>query len=70
MSKNSNTTNVKYTKYNNTVKMDIHSSQVLPKYLYYVFDYLKIPKNATIVFTDKTVKGGVQHVLDNNQNKF
>ena len=47
----------------NTVHLPIKSTEVYPKYLYYVFEYLKIPHNAKLKFTDKTIKGGIEEWL-------
>jgi hypothetical protein len=43
----------------NKVKINANSTQFIPGYVKYLFEYLKIPQNATIQFKDKTIKGGV-----------
>ena len=45
------------------VKIDANSTDFYPQYLKYLFEYLKIPQNATIVFNDKTIIGGIQKWL-------
>ena len=47
----------------NTVHIKAQSSDFIPQYLKYLFEYLKIPQNATIVFTDKTIIGGIEKWL-------
>lgn len=42
------------------VKIDANSTDFYPQYLKYLFEYLKIPQNATIVFKDKTIVGGIK----------
>lgn len=42
------------------VKIDANSTEFYPQYLKYLFEYLKIPQNATIVFKDRTIKGGIE----------
>ena len=48
----------------NKVKIKAKSTEFYPQYLYYLFIYLKIPLNATIVFTDKTIVGGITALLN------
>lgn len=47
----------------NTVRIDANSTEFYPKYLKYLFEYLKIPQDAKIVFKDKTIKGGIKEWL-------
>lgn len=42
------------------VKIDANSTDFYPLYVKYLFEYLKIPQTATIVFNDRTIKGGVE----------
>lgn len=56
-------TTAKYSPSTNRVTLKIKSTEVLPQYLKYLFEYLKIPQNATLVFNDKTIKGGVEEWL-------
>lgn len=44
----------------NKVKINANSTDFYPQYLKYLFEYLKIPQNATIVFKDKTIVGGIK----------
>ncbi len=53
----------------NKVKIDANSTEFYPQYLKYLFEYLKIPQNATIVFKDITVIGGVTKWLENKKEK-
>ena len=50
----------------NKVKIDANSTAFYPQYLKYLFEYLKIPQNATIIFKDKTIIGGINEWLKNN----
>ena len=50
----------------NKVKIDANSTEFYPQYLKYLFEYLKIPQNATIIFKDKTIIGGINEWLKNN----
>jgi len=52
--------NAKYYPSVNKVKINAESTEFYPQYLHYLLIYLKIPTNATIVFTDKTIEGGVE----------
>lgn len=45
------------------VKIDANSTEFYPEYLKYLFEYLRIPATATIVFKDITIKGGIQQWL-------
>lgn len=47
----------------NTIKIKAKSSEFYPLYLKYLFNYLNIPLNAKIVFTDKTITGGIEEWL-------
>ena len=55
----------KYSPSSNTVRIKALSKDFYPQYLEYLFEYLKIPKNATIVFKDKTIEGGIKQWLKN-----
>ena len=44
----------------NIVKINVSSSEVYPIYLKYVFEYLKIPADADIIFKDRRIVGGVR----------
>lgn len=57
------TCEAKYYPSANTVKIKAKSAEFIPEYLKYLFEYLKIPQNAKIVFLDKTIKGGIQEWL-------
>ena len=57
------TCNAKYYPSVNTVKIKAKSAEFIPEYLKYLFEYLKIPQNAKIVFLDKTIKGGIKEWL-------
>lgn len=54
---------VRYNKSNNTVRIKAESTKFIPDYVNYLFQYLKIPNNAKIIFTDRTIKGGVKEWL-------
>lgn len=58
-----NNTTAKYSPSTNRVTIKAKSTDFYPKYLMYLFEYLRIPKNATIVFTDRTIKGGIEQWL-------
>lgn len=47
----------------NKVKINANSTDFYPQYLKYLFEYLKIPQDATIVFLDKTIKKGIKEWL-------
>lgn len=49
----------KYSPTTNTVHINANSTDFYPRYAMYLFEYLKIPKNATIVFKDRTIKEGI-----------
>ena len=55
-----NTLPAQYYHKSNTIKINANSTDFYPQYLKYVFEYLKIPQNAKIVFNDKTITGGIQ----------
>ena len=57
------TTTAKYNKNTNTVRIRAASTEFVPGYVKYLFQYLKIPINAKIIFTDRTIKGGVEEWL-------
>ena len=58
-------TTAQYYKKTNKIKINANSTDFYPQYLKYLFEYLKVPQNATIVFNDKTIKGGVKKWLEN-----
>ena len=53
----------KYSPTTNRVRIHANSTEFYPKYLKYLFEYLKIPQNATIVFNDKKIKGGIEELI-------
>ena len=57
--KKHNKVNIKYYPSANRVHIGTVSKNIYPGYAKYLFEYLGIPQNATIVFTDRTIKGGV-----------
>ena len=61
-----NKTTVQFYPKVNKVKIDADSTAFYPQYLKYLFEYLKIPQNATIIFKDKTIIGGINEWLKNN----
>jgi hypothetical protein len=61
-----NKTTVQFYPKVNKVKIDANSTAFYPQYLKYLFEYLKIPQNATIIFKDKTIIGGINEWLKNN----
>ena len=54
---------VKYYPVKNKVRINAKSLDFYPGYVKYLFEYLKIPQNATIVFKDRTIVGGVEKWL-------
>lgn len=56
-------TTAKYSPSTNRVTIKAKSTDFYPNYLKYLFEYLRIPKNATIVFQDKTIIGGIEKWL-------
>jgi len=52
----------------NTIKIKAKSTDFYPQYLKYLFTYLNVPLNAKIIFTDKTIPGGIEEWL--NQQKL
>lgn len=54
---------VKFYPKKNKVKIKIDSTEIYPKYAKYLFEYLKIPHNATIIFNDRTIEGGIEEWL-------
>ena len=56
----------KYYPTTNTVRIKANSTEFYPQYLKYLFSYLNIPLNATIIFLDKTIKGGIEQWLKQN----
>lgn len=61
------TVSVKYFPTSNTVRIKANSTDFYPMYLKYVFEYLKIPQNATIHFKDKVIEGGIKQWLNQEQ---
>ena len=55
--------NAKYSPTTNTITIKAKSTDFYPEYLKYVFVYLKIPQNAKIVFTDRTIPKGITQWL-------
>lgn len=47
----------------NSVHINANSTEYYPMYLKYIFESLKIPENAKIVFKDKTIEGGIKQWL-------
>lgn len=47
----------------NRVRINAKSKEVYKTYLQYKFEILKIPSNATIIFKDKTIQGGIEQWL-------
>lgn len=60
--------NAKYSPSTNRVKINANSTEFYPMYLKYLFEYLKIPANATIIFKDKVIKGGINAWLEQTKN--
>lgn len=56
--------NVQYYPKVKKVKIDANSTDFYPQYLKYLFEYLKIPQNATIIFKDKKIIGGIEKWLE------
>lgn len=54
---------VKYFPKSKSIHIPAESTKFYPLYLKYLFEYLRIPQNATIHFTDKTIIGGVETLL-------
>lgn len=61
--------NLKYFPSSKKVRIYTHSDSLYPRYLKYLLEYLKIPSGTTIVFNNKTIEGGIDQWLKNNQNK-
>lgn len=61
--------NAKYSPSTNRITISANSTEFYPMYLKYLFEYLKVPANATIVFNDTTIKGGINAWLANNNDK-
>lgn len=40
----------------NEIKFPVDSTKILPAFLHYVLQYNNLPQNATLIFTDQTVK--------------
>ena len=55
--KQHNKITAKYSPTTNTVRIKAKSNEITQTYLTYIFEHLKIPHNAKIVFLDKTIKG-------------
>lgn len=60
-------TTAQYSPSKNKVKIKAKSTDFYPEYVKYLFEYLRIPQNATIVFEDKTIKGGVIKWLEDQK---
>lgn len=60
---------ISYNKQRKTIRIKAESREFYPQYLKYLLEYLKLPLNATIIFTDKTIKGGIERWLTENKNK-
>ena len=54
-----NKTTATYFPKSNRVRIKAKSTEFYPQYLKYLFEYLKIPTKATIIFNDKTIEGGL-----------
>ena len=54
---------VRYFPSANTIRIATKSTNILPLYAKYLFQYLKLPSNATIRFNDRTIKGGIDEWL-------
>jgi hypothetical protein len=64
-----NNCNIQYYPKVKKVKINKNSTEFYPQYLKYLFEYLKIPQNATLIFKDKTIPGGiVEWLKQENQN--
>jgi hypothetical protein len=61
-----NKCNIQYYPKIKKVKIDAKSTDFYPLYLKYLFEYLKIPQNATIIFKDCTIIGGIDAWLKKN----
>ena len=61
------TCSVRYFPSANTVRIKANSTDFYPQYLKYVLEYLKIPQNATLVFKDKVIEGGIKQWLNQEQ---
>jgi hypothetical protein len=48
--------NVKFNAKTNEIKFPVDSTKYLPAFLHYLLQYHKLPQNATLIFTDQTVK--------------
>lgn len=48
--------NIQFNAETNEIKFPIDSTRILPAFLHYVLQYNKLPQNATLIFTDQTVK--------------
>lgn len=46
---------LQYNAAENLVKMDVHSSNIIPGYMYYLLEAHSIPTDTTVQFKDKTV---------------
>lgn len=51
---------IAYAKSSKKIKIDANSTDFYPMYLKYLLIYLKLPTNATLVFNDTTIPGGVE----------
>ena len=56
MKKDWKTVNIKYDEKSNTIYFPVESSELLPAFLHYLLEYHRLPQNATLKFTDQTVR--------------
>lgn len=56
---------VKYFPKANSLHIQTKSTDFYPQYLKYYLQYLRIPENAKLIFTDKTFNGGVIEMIKN-----
>ena len=47
---------IQYNTETNEIIFPVDSTKILPAFLHYVLLYNKLPQNATLIFTDQTVK--------------
>ena len=48
--------NIQFNTKTNEITFPVDSTKILPAYLHYVLLYNNLPQNATLIFTDQTVK--------------
>lgn len=61
--------NIKYNKRTKMVFIGAKSTEFYPQYLKYMLQYLHIPEDCHLHFTDKTIKGGIEEFVKINTNK-